>query len=76
MLQLYYKQTKQRRFFKMILETLLAIGLNPQPSYLNNIDFKEMEKEHISQINEYKTQNPIKSVYTKGNNVNLRNTSE
>lgn len=57
----------------MILETLLAIGLNPQPSYLNNIDFKQMAKEHTLQINEYKTQNPIKSVYTKGNNVNLRN---
>ena len=58
----------------MILGTLLAVSLKPQTDCLNALYQQEMEKakKNIEQIAEYRKQEPIKSVYTKGTNVNLR----
>lgn len=58
----------------MILGTLLAVSLKPQADCLNALYQQEMEKakKNIEQITEYRKQEPIKSVYTKGTNVNLR----
>lgn len=58
----------------MILGTLLAVSLKPQADCLNTLYQQELEKakKNIEQIAEYRKQEPIKSVYTKGTNVNLR----
>lgn len=58
----------------MILSTLLAVSLNFQTDYLNTLWAQEIEKaKNLKQIAEYRAQEPIKTVYTKGTNVNLRN---
>lgn len=58
----------------MILGALLAVSLKPQADCLNALYQQEVEKakKNIEQIAEYRKQEPIKSVYTKGTNVNLR----
>lgn len=58
----------------MVLETLLAvgIGMNTQHKYLYKANFKEIQQQRVEQINNYKNSNPTETVYTKGNNVNLR----
>lgn len=54
----------------MVLGILLAVSLKPSTDCLNTFCRQEMEKNE--QIEEYRKQEPIKSVYTKGTNVNLR----
>ena len=58
----------------MILSTLLAVSLNFQTDHLNTLWAQEIEKaKTLKQIAEYRAQEPIKTVYTKGININLRN---
>lgn len=54
----------------MVLGILLAVSLKPPTDCLNT--FYQQEVEKIKQIEEYRKQEPIKPVYTKGTNVNLR----